>query len=213
MTTEKLFWENPYLDKVTAKIINVRGSTVTLDRTIFYAFSGGQESDSGTINGKKVQEAKIVGNEIEYVLEPNHRLKEGDNVLIKIDWENRYKIMRLHFAAELILELVYQNYNRPHKIGANITSKKSRLDFDWEGNISYIFPELLEKFNRIVQSDLPIISEFSDRENERKYWQIKGFARVACGGTHIKRTGEIEGIILKRENIGRNKERIEIYLK
>jgi len=46
-----------------------------------------------------------------------------------------------------------------------------------------------------------------------RYWEIEGFAKVDCGGTHIRKTGEIGDIILKRgKSLGSNKERIEIYL-
>ena len=120
--------------------------------------------------------------------------------------------MKLHFAAEIILELVYQHFNRPEKIGANITSEKARLDFVWEGNISEIFPELTRKALELINSDLPITSSFSDEKNERRYWQIESFGKVYCGGTHLKRTGEIRDITLKRKSLGSGKERIEIYL-
>ena len=51
---------------------------------------------------------------------------------------------------------------------------------------------------------------FSDEANQGRYWEIEGFARVPCGGTHLKRTGEIGPVTLKRVNIGKGKERIEI---
>jgi len=120
--------------------------------------------------------------------------------------------MRLHFAAEIILELIYQNYNLPEKIGANITVDKARLDFYWDGRISDIFPELLNKANSIINSNLEIISAFDDEEDEKRYWLIEGFAKVPCGGTHLKKTGEIGSISLRRNNLGSGKERIEIYI-
>jgi len=209
---EKLFWENPYLTEVKAKITKQEADVIRLDKTIVFPFSGGQQSDSGTINGIEIIEARKEGKEISYRLKENHGLREGDEVFLKIDWEKRYRLMKLHFAAELVLELVYQNYNRPEKIGANITEEKARVDFFWKGNISEIFPELMEKINSLVRGNLEIISDFSDEENEIRYWEIKDFARVPCGGTHLKRTGEIGTIKLKRSNLGKNKERIEIYL-
>ena len=57
-----------------------------------------------------------------------------------------------------------------------------------------------------------ITSAFSDESNEIRYWEIEGFAKIPCGGTHIKRTSEIGAIRLKRNNIGGGKERIEILL-
>jgi Ser-tRNA(Ala) deacylase AlaX len=212
MTTQKIFWENPYLTELNAQITNIENNTLTLDKTIFYAFSGGQESDSGTIDGRRVLKAEKIDREIFYTLDSVEGLDRGDYVLVKIDWAKRYRIMRLHFAAEIILELVYQNYDRPQKIGANITSEKARLDFLWKGNISDTFIDLLGKARKIIDSDLEIISRFSDIENERRYWEIQNFARVSCGGTHLKRTSEVGKISLKRKSIGSGKERIEIYL-
>ncbi|MBP7072992.1 MAG: alanyl-tRNA editing protein [Clostridia bacterium] len=212
MSVKKIFWENPYLTKLEAKVTSIDNNVVTLDQTIAFAFSGGQQSDSGTIGGFQILEAKKEGKEIFYTIEQNHNLLLNQNVLITIDWEKRYRLMRLHFAAEIILELVYQNYNLPEKIGANITVDKARLDFYWDGRISDIFPELLNKANSIINSDLEIISAFDDEENEKRYWYIEGFAKVPCGGTHLKRTGEIGSMSLKRNNLGSGKERIEIYI-
>jgi alanyl-tRNA synthetase len=131
---------------------------------------------------------------------------------MKIDWEKRYKIMKLHFAAEIILELVNQNFNRPEKIGANITHEKSRIDFIWENSIAAMFPILEVKAKELIDANFPIESAFSDPENEIRYWHIDGFAKVRCGGTHIRSTGEIGALRLKRDRQGKNKERIEIYL-
>ena len=214
MALKKLFWEDPYLKEINARITSVNNNVITLDKTIAYAFSGGQASDSGTINEYKIIEAKKFGKEIHYTIDPIHNLKVNDEVIIKIDWDKRYNIMKLHFAAEIILELIYQNFNRPEKIGANITEDKARLDFKWEGNISEIFPLIEKKAKEIIQSDSDIISRFSDEENETRYWEIEGFAKVDCGGTHIRKTGEIGDILLKRgKSLGKDKERIEIYLK
>jgi alanyl-tRNA synthetase len=212
MSTEKVFWDDPYLIELHARVMSVGGNTVTLDRTIFYAASGGQESDTGTIGRFIVLNAEKRGTEIYYTLEGPHDLKTGNEVLVKIDWTRRYRLMRLHFAAEIILELVYQLFGKPYKIGANISEEKARIDFTWGGRISDLFPVLMESSGRIIRKDLPIRSEYSDHELEKRYWEIEGFARVSCGGTHLRRTGEVGRIKLKRNNIGKGKERIEIYL-
>lgn len=213
MAVKKIFWENPYLTEMDTKISSVNGNIITLDKTIAFAFCGGQQSDSGTIGGYEIVEAKKDGKEILYEITQNHCLKTGDYVDVKIDWEKRYKLMRLHFSAELVLELVYQEFNRPEKIGANITNNKARVDFYWDGNIAEISPILETKIKNLVDADLDITSDFSDIENEIRYWEIEGFAKVPCGGTHLRKTGEIGLIDLKRHNLGKGKERIEIYLK
>jgi ABC-type branched-subunit amino acid transport system ATPase component/Ser-tRNA(Ala) deacylase AlaX len=211
-TVIKKFWKDPYQIKLDTIVTSVNSDKITLKETIAYAFSGGQQSDSGFINEYEIKAANKINNEIFYTIDPAHNLKAGDKVTISIDWEKRYKIMRLHFAAELVLELINQKFENPIKFGANITDKKARLDFIWESNISEIFPLLYAEIEKLVNADLPIISDFQDYENEIRYWKIVGFGKVNCGGTHIKSTKEIGNITLKRVTQGKNKERIEIYL-
>jgi len=208
----KAFWDDPYLTELEATITSIDGDYVTLDKTIAFAFSGGQESDHGTIGGYEIVQAEKQGKQIIYQLN-EHALAVGNPVLIRIDWDRRYKLMRLHFAAEVVLELITQKFNNPKKIGANISEDKARVDFYWEGNISQTFIFLQDEIHRLVESNMPIKSTFSDLENEVRYWEIDNFAKVPCGGTHLKQTYEIGELLLKRNNIGKGKERIEIHLK
>lgn len=210
--TKKLFWNDPYLTQLQTRVTGVRGGDITLEETIFYAFSGGQESDLGTIGNHPVLKACKEGREIVYTLEEGHGLKPGDPVVIRIDWDRRYKLMRLHFAAEIVLELVYRTLPSIEKVGAHIARDKARIDFKWDQNISTLFPGITSEALRIVEADQDIISAFSDEENEERFWEIKGFARVPCGGTHLRKTGEIGAIHLKRKNPGKGKERIEVYV-
>ena len=210
--TKKIFWKDPYLTQLETRIASVDGDDVTVEETIFYALSGGQESDHGTIGTKCVLQARKQGGEIIYTLEARHGLKTGDVVRIEIDWERRYRLMRLHLAAELVLELMYQNFGPIEKVGAHIAQDKARIDFEWEGSIAETLPTIKEKALAIVRADKAIISAFSDKESQRRFWEIEGFARVPCGGTHLKKTGEIGDIELKRKNPGKGKERIEIYV-
>lgn len=210
--TRKVFWEDPYLTEIEAEITGVDGAAVTVDRTVFFAEAGGQESDRGTINGQPVLQARKAGQEIIYVLDANHGLRVGDLVRMEIDWERRYRLMRLHFAAETILELTYRKLPGIEKIGAHIAQDKARIDFKWDGNISDIFPELEKEARELVAANSPIISAFSDEAAGRRYWLVEGFAEVPCGGTHLRQTGEIGRLRLKRNNIGKGKERVEIYL-
>jgi Ser-tRNA(Ala) deacylase AlaX len=208
--TTKFFWRDPYRTSLDTRIAAVEGDVVRLGETIFYAFSGGQESDSGTIGGRTVLEARKDGRDIFYTLESGHGLQPGDPVTIEIDGARRLKLMRLHLAAEIILELAYQNLPGIQKIGAHIAEDKARIDFEWPENISRLFPMMQEKAGALIAADHAIVSAYSDEATQRRYWEIGGFARVPCGGTHLKRTGEIGAIALKRVNIGKGKERIEI---
>ncbi len=213
MTVDKVFWQDPYATTLEAHIETLDGSVVTLDRTVFFAFSGGQASDSGTIDGRRVLEARKDGLEIFYTLECAAGLAAGAPVQVAIDGERRLRLMRLHFAAELVLELVNQHFDRPEKLGANISPDKARLDFAWSGTIASILPLLEEKLNALIDADHAIVSSFHDRTAELRTWRVEGFATVACGGTHPRRTGEVGSVRLKRgKGLGKNKERIEITL-
>jgi Ser-tRNA(Ala) deacylase AlaX len=213
LAVEKVFWTDPYRTELGARVTQVWGDVLALDRTIFYAFSGGQESDRGTIGGHAVLRAEKTGKEIRYTVPAPHGFAAGDSVVVRIDWPRRYRLMRLHFAAELVLELTTRHLAPATKIGAHISEEKARLDFTWEGNISRAFSVLEAGVRDLVASDLPIRSAFSDPEAEERYWEVEGLARVACGGTHLRRTGEVGGVVLKRVNIGKGKERIEIALR
>lgn len=210
--TQKVFWSDPYLTKLSTNVATVSGADITLSETIFFAFSGGQESDIGTINDQTVLVAQKRGLDVVYTLAEGHGLVAGQSVLVQIDWARRYQLMRLHFAAELVLELFYKNLGGVNKVGAHIAQDKARIDFEWPESISSLLPLIESDATAIISVNMEIITGFDDEQNERRYWEISGFSRVPCGGTHVKRTGEIGPIKLKRNNKGRGNERVEIYL-
>ena len=213
MATRKIFWEDPYLTELEAAVTKVDRREISLDQTIFYAFSGGQESDHGTISGRVVCDARKHGQDIIYVLEEGHGLKPGDRVVVTIDWDRRYRLMRLHLAAEIVLELVLRKLNGIKKIGAHISVDKARIDFHWQHNIASGLSAIKKIADEVIHADKKIVSGYSDVETQQRFWEIEGFAKVPCGGTHLRRTGEIGDIDLNRKNPGRGKERVEIRLK
>lgn len=210
--TRKLFWEDPYCCEAAVTIDTVDGDWVTVDQTIAYALAGGQESDAGTIGGYAIRQAEKQGSVIRYQLSGDHTLQPGQQVQMAIDWDRRYALMRLHFAAELILELMLQRFPETVKIGAHIAADKARVDFLWPENISRLFAWLEAAAADIIAAQRPIVSGFTDEAAEQRHWEIAGFAKVACGGTHLRHTGEIGTLRLRRHNIGKGKERIEISL-
>lgn len=210
--TERVFWDDPYLTTLEARVVAVAGSDVTLDRTILFAFSGGQESDRGTIGGFPVLEARKLADDILYTLPEGHGLRPGDSVALELDWPRRYRLMRLHFAAELVLELVTHALPGIAKIGAHIAEDKARIDFEWSQSVTALLPQIAAQATAIIEADRPIVSAFSDPARGLRYWEVEGLARVPCGGTHLRTTGEVGALALKRRNVGKGKERIEILL-
>src|SRR5436190_16432317 len=170
---KKLFWENPYQIHLHTQVKSVNGNEVLFESTIAYSFAGGQESDKTTVNGIPILDSRREGNLIYYTLPEGHGLKVGDQVFMEIDWPRRSRLVRLHFAAELILEVVSQRWGL-EKVGAHIAEHKSRIDFKFDQNISTYFPEILAEYNRIIEADYPIQKEYSDVQNQRRFWSIEG---------------------------------------
>lgn len=208
---EKVFWANPYQTTLETTVTAVDNNQVLFDATIAYSFAGGQESDKATVNNIPILDSRIVGRGIYYTLPDNHNLKPGTAVTMTIDWPRRSRLMRLHFAAELILEIVTQKYGLA-KIGAHIAETKARIDFIAEQNISTFFEEILKQYNAIISANHLIEKGYSDQATQRRFWKIDGFAQVPCGGTHVHSTGEVGFVSLKRDRPGKSKERIEIRL-
>ncbi len=207
----KIFWDDPYQTELDTHVAKAHDNEVLFSETIAYSFSGGQESDKATVNNIPILNSRMEDTLIYYTLPDEHGLKVGDAVHMSIDWPRRYRLMRLHFAAELILEIITQKFHF-EKVGAHIAESKARIDFKSDENIKSTFDIVLAEYNRIIESDLPIHKDFSDVATQRRFWKIEGFAQVPCGGTHVKSTGEVGFISLKRDRPGKGIERVEIRL-
>ncbi len=208
---KKVFWENPYQSKLVTKIAAIHGNEILFEDTIAYSFAGGQESDKAAVNGMPILNSRMEGNLIYYTLPADNGFSVGDQVVMEIDWARRNRLMRLHFAAELILEIVTQKFGF-EKIGAHISETKARIDFISPESISPKLPEILAAYNAIIDQDLPIEKGYLDEATQRRFWRIENFAQVPCGGTHVDSTGQVGYVTLKREHPGKSIERIEIRL-
>jgi Ser-tRNA(Ala) deacylase AlaX len=208
---KKIFWENPYQTNLQTTVTAVNGNEILFADTIAYSFAGGQESDRAEVNGIPILNSRMEDNLIFYTLPNNHSLNVGDKVTMTIDWPRRSRLMRLHFAAELILEIVTQKYHF-EKVGAHIAETKARIDFKSDNNISALLPDILAEYNKIINDNRLIEKGYSDIATQRRFWKIDSFAQVPCGGTHVRSTGEVGFVTLKREHPGKSIERIEIRL-
>jgi len=232
--TEKLFWQDAYLKEFEAKVLEIRGKEVVLDRTAFYARSGGQPGDTGEINGIRVldtyydAEGKIV-----HLLEKEPDFNVGDVVHGKIDWERRHKIMRLHTAAHIISAVLVKAFGNIKFTGSQIYEDRVRMDFNLEKLDEEIVRFIEEKANEIVEKDYPVFSKIISKEELEKHPELKrlmdeskyekfdvlrvvGIGDIDLqldGGTHVKSTKEVGRIkIVKRENKGKNNKRITVVV-
>lgn len=212
--TKKLFWDDPYQYTCTAKVTGISGNKIKLDQTIFYAFSGGQESDQGTIDGLKVITATKLGDkeniiDIEYELEKNPDFKVGDEVLVEINKERRLKLMKLHTALHLVYYPIIEKYGKMRIIGSNISEEKGRIDFETDKTLE--IEDIQEKLNSFIKENHPIIRPADAKSPDLRWWEC-GDWKMPCGGTHVLNTQEIGQLKLKRVTKGAGKERLEVYL-
>jgi Ser-tRNA(Ala) deacylase AlaX len=121
--------------------------------------------------------------------------------------------MRLHSAAELVLQLMYSATGGARKTGAHISADKARLDFSFAVSVAPLLPAIAALVNEAVAADLSIECGYWGESSERRSWRVNGFEPVPCCGTHPLRTGEIGAVRLKRENPGKGVERVEIRLR
>jgi misacylated tRNA(Ala) deacylase len=234
--TEALFREDGYLAKAEAEVVavNDRGGVI-LDRTIFYATSGGQPGDTGKLtlaDGRTVDiAATITGetkDEIIHVPAADAGLKPGDSVKLVIDWERRLKLMRMHTACHLLTVAC------PFPItGAAVAEDDSRVDFDIP-DAGFTKEDVTAKLMELVRADHPVATRWiTDEELAANPTLVKsknvrppvGTGRIRlvligadgavdsqpCGGTHVRSTGEVGEIhIGKIEKKGRENRRFRI---
>lgn len=235
--TEALFRDDSYLKELEATVaaINDRGGII-LDRTVFYATSGGQPGDTGHFErkdgGRIAIAATVTGetkDEIIHVPAPDQSVPAvGEKVKAVIDWDRRHLLMRMHTACHLLSVVC------PFPItGAAVAEDDSRVDFDIP-ETGYSKEEVTAKLMELVRADHPVSIEWiTDEQLAANPGLVKsknvrppsGTGRIRlvligegasvdsqpCGGTHVARTGEVGEIhIGKIEKKGRENRRFRI---
>ena len=235
--TEALFLDDAYLGETGARVvrINDRGGIV-LDRTIFYATSGGQPGDTGSIvraDGTRLEIAgTITGeskSEIIHIPAAGIALPDpGEAVRLAIDWERRFRLMRMHTACHLLTVVC------PFPItGAAVAEDDSRVDFDIP-ETGFTKEDVTRALSELVAADHPVFTRWiTDEQLAANPGLVKsknvrppvGTGRIRlvcigenavidsqpCGGTHVARTGEVGEIhIGKIEKKGRENRRFRI---
>lgn len=211
MQTIKLFDSDHYLKEFEAKVIEVDGVKVVLDQTVFYAESGGQAGDRGTLNDFAVVDTHLVDGKHIHVMAEEPGFNVDGSVKGVLDWERRYRIMRIHSASHVMEHFFFKNFGVLERLGSSVDDKKDRSTYVSEYKLD---PELLnrteDEINQYLSEGHNIV--INEDENGTRSW-ISGPYHDHCGGTHVKNTSEIGQIKLKRKNPGRGKERVETSLK
>jgi misacylated tRNA(Ala) deacylase len=235
--TLQLFRDDSYRRDCESKVVaHSEQGGIILDRTVFYAASGGQPGDTGRLvvaGGAIVPIAATVygegKTEIVHVPASGEPPKVGIPVLAEIAWERRHRHMRMHTALHLLCSLV------PFPVtGGSIGADESRLDFDISEAGVVDKDELTERLMALVAADHPISTmwitdqELADNPGLIRTMSVKpptgtGKVRLVaigvdgsldlqpCGGTHVRSTSEIGGIaVAKIEKKGRQNRRIRL---
>lgn len=233
--TEELFREDAYQKSCEATVVAMEENGVVLDRTVFYPTGGGQPGDSGMLaraDGTEVvivDTRKVEGGIAHVPAEGAPVLAVGDAVTASLDWNRRYRHMRIHTSMHVLCSLVDGGVT-----GGQVGDGKGRLDFNLAPENVPDKEVLTETLNAVVAGDHPVdIGWITDAELESnpdlvRTMSVKpptGAGKVRmirigdavdyqpCGGTHLKSTGEIGRLaVTKIENKGKQNRRINIVL-
>lgn len=229
--TREIFREDPYQQTCEAAVLVSGPEGVILDQTVFYAEGGGQPGDCGalvlsdgsalTVTNTQRRADDVIVHSLAAGLAPP---PVGTRVTARIDWDLRYRHMRMHTCLHLLCSLV------PFPVtGGSIARDKGRLDFDMAAGLDK--PAVESALNALISADHAVDYRFiSDEELAANPALVRtlavappiGRGRVRlvavgevdlqpCGGTHVARTGEIGRVVLgKVENKGRQNRRVTV---
>jgi misacylated tRNA(Ala) deacylase len=229
--TEELFREDSYLRQCDATVVAVDGGALVLDRTVCYPLGGGQPGDTGRIEweggGADVVDTRYGDGTIRHILSAGSDTPPvGTSVGVEIDWERRYRHMRMHTGLHLLGAVLKYGVT-----GGNIGAEKSRLDFDMQETVDK--DAVTASLQGLVNADHPIACRWiTDAELEAqpdlvrtmsvqppkgagriRLLEIDGVDLQPCGGTHLRSTAEVGAIrVSKVEKKGKHNRRVSVVL-
>lgn len=233
--TEKVFYQDSYQKTHTSEVSAVVDNGVILAATIFYPLGGGQPGDTGTLTiggvDYEVVDTRYAEDRVQIIhllkCEDLNAINVGDPVEMKIDWQRRHRLMRMHTSMHLLCSLI-----SAQATGGAVGECESRLDFDLQGQ-EVDKEELTRELNLLVGRQIPIsIGSISDAELDANPELVRtmsvqpprgqGSVRTIsiedtdyqpCGGTHVQNTSEIgELLISKIKSKGKQNKRLTLSL-
>ncbi|HCX86683.1 MAG TPA: Ala-tRNA(Pro) hydrolase [Gammaproteobacteria bacterium] len=228
--TEKLYQDDAYLRECTAKVLAVTGQAVILDRSVFYCQGGGQPGDTGEFilsDGRMVKVTDTVaqaetGEQLHLIAEGETLPEVGEEVLARINWERRYRFMRMHSCMHMLCAVIDAPVT-----GGSVSDGRARLDFDLPDPVDKT--QVTEALNGMIRRDRPRhLRWITDAELESqpelvrtmsvsppsgqgrvRLVEFEGIDLQPCGGTHVARSGEIGDVrVAKIEKKGKQNRRV-----
>ncbi len=232
--TEAIFQRDAYAAECEATVVAVDDGKVVLDRTVFYPAGGGQPGDRGELeldDGRRLAVADTAKGEGGAVL---HLLAEGETpptpgtrVRARIDWARRHRLMRHHTCLHLLCAVVGAPVT-----GGRMAEDKAHLDFDIEMD-KLVAEDIEARLNALIAADTPVVvGEIDDAaldanpglvktmsvqpprgQGTVRTIEIPGVDLQPCGGTHLRRTGEIGRVrVAKIRSEGKRNKRVTVVL-
>lgn len=205
--TLKLFWQDPYTKEFDAKVMDIQGDKVILDQSAFFAESGGQMADHGTLNDVKVLDTKYNEDKsiIYHIVEDPSKFAKDQQVHGKIDWQRRYKTMQHHSAIHVMYFVFERLYGAQKIIGSQVRHDSSRMDYEFFEKID--IEKIKEQVNAILKQNLDITTSGSSEDENKRIWTCEDMV-MPCGGTHVKNTSEIPQVRIKRKSLSSQGQRL-----
>ncbi len=236
--SENICYTDAYARETEATVVEVdaEANAVLLDRTVFYPGGGGQPADGGELLGDsggtwRVTGAKKRGEDIWHTVEGDPPAADTQ-VIARIDWERRHRLMRTHSALHVLCGVVWRDHGAS-VTGGNMEPLSGRMDFEFETMSGDLVDAIEKRVNEEIEADresrvdlLPRDAAFAIPDlirtkinllpegiSEVRTIEIVGLDLQADGGTHVANTTEVGRVrIARTQNKGRINKRIEIVL-
>ena len=225
--SRKIYWEDPYVREFDAKVTSLSVNRVSLDQSAFNPRGGGLVSDLGKIGETDVIEVIKENDEPVHLVERPELLKVNEPVHCVLDWERRYRVMRMHTSAHILCAIVNRETGALIT-GNQISADQSRIDFNLEAFDREKIDDYIRMANEAVKGAHEVKAYFMKREEALKVpglvklanamppsldtlriVQIGDVDTQADGGVHVANTKEIGEIIGKgTENKGKSNRRL-----
>jgi len=216
--TRRLYYDDSYLIEFRATVLDTEDRCrVVLQETAFYPSSGGQPFDMGSINGIAVTDVVDGDAGIVHVLASPIA---GDTADCRIDWPRRFDHMQQHTGQHLLSAVIVDLFGIP-TVAFHMGAESSSIELGTPAfNVEQI-RAAVKRANEIVFENRPVTVSYTDasapsdlrkpseREGILRIIEIEGLDRSACGGTHVRHTGEIGPIAIRKTEKLRGNTRLE----
>jgi alanyl-tRNA synthetase len=217
--TERLYYADAYLARFDAGVVERAdgGRRLYLDRSAFYPTSGGQPHDTGTLGGARVVDVVDEGGRVAHLLDAP---VDAERVTGEIDWPRRLDLMQQHTGQHLLSAILADRYGWP-TASVHFGDDASTLDVEAPVPDAATLARIEAEANAALREDREVRVSFeeaatatglrkaSERDGTLRIVTIDGLDRSACGGTHVRRTGEIGFIQLRRAEKVKTLARVE----